>query len=148
MKFHLAASTLVLLNSVNARSFTHPGVLFPGSQLSLIRDKVAASAQPWTLAYADMRSETLASLTRKPRPVPEVACGPFSNPDIGCAQERFDAFAAYNNALAWAVEGKQEFADKAIEYMDAWSEMLKGHTVSDCPDHRLPTPCSCLTSDR
>ncbi|PSK59460.1 hypothetical protein B9Z65_3784 [Elsinoe australis] len=113
---------------VNSSSaFKHPGVLLSQSQLDFVADRIAAADQPWTLAYADMTGETLAALSRKPNPVAVVECGPFSTPDIGCAPERSDAAAAYLNALRWVIEGKQEHANKAIEYMDAWSGNLTGH---------------------
>ncbi|KAH7060391.1 hypothetical protein B0J12DRAFT_782479 [Macrophomina phaseolina] len=94
-------------------TFTHPGVLISGDQLSFIAEQVGAGTQPWTLA---------------PAPSTRSKCGPYSRPDIGCAEERYDAFASYAMALAWAVERKQEYADKAIEYMDVWAATLKEHT--------------------
>ncbi|KAF4555596.1 Hypothetical protein D9617_2g055580 [Elsinoe fawcettii] len=108
-------------------TFQHPGVLLSQSQLDFIKDRVAAGDQPWTLAYADMSGETLSALSRKPGTVPVVECGPFSTPDIGCAQERSDAAAAYLNALRWVIQGRQEHADKAIQYLDDWSSTLTGH---------------------
>lgn len=111
-------------------TFAHPGVLVSGPQLSFVASRVAASAEPWSGAYKAMKSDSLASLTRKPSPVATVECGPTSTPNIGCSAERQDALAAYAMALAWVVEKKSEYASKAIEYFDAWSGVIKAHTVS------------------
>ncbi|KAG8628440.1 hypothetical protein KVT40_004313 [Elsinoe batatas] len=130
----IMATSLLLLTSAQGTwrnetfAFQHPGVLLSRTQLDFIRDRVAAGDQPWTLAYADMTGETLAALSRKPGTVPVVESGPFSTPDIGCAQERSDAAASYLNALRWVIEGKQEHADKAIQYLDDWSATLTGHS--------------------
>lgn len=126
----VSVATAQLAVDPTSFNFTHPGVFLSREQLDSIAAHVAAGEQPWTLAYADMSSETLGAPTRKPQPVPVVECGPFSIPDIGCAPERSDAMAAYLNALRWVVEGEQAYADKAVEYMDAWSETLTLHNVS------------------
>ncbi|EOD47131.1 putative secreted protein [Neofusicoccum parvum] len=114
-------------------TFAHPGVLVSGPQLSFVASRVAASAEPWSGAYKAMKSDSLASLTRKPSPVATVECGPTSTPNIGCSAERQDALAAYAMALAWVVEKKSEYASKAIEYFDAWSGVIKAHTNSNAP---------------
>ncbi|WP_409495463.1 alginate lyase family protein [Amycolatopsis sp. cmx-11-12] len=114
-------------------TFTHPGVLVSRPQLDFVRAKVRAGAQPWKQAYDAMMSSPYASLSRSPKPRAVVECGPYSNPNIGCTDERQDAIAAYSLSLAWYITRDTKYATKAIEIMDAWSAVLKDHTNSNAP---------------
>ncbi|EME63330.1 alginate lyase family protein [Amycolatopsis decaplanina] len=102
-------------------------------QLDFVRAKVQAGAQPWKQAYDAMMSSSYASLSRSPKPRAIVECGSYSNPDIGCTDERQDAIAAYSLSLAWYITRDAKYATKAIEIMDAWSAVLKDHTNSNAP---------------
>jgi hypothetical protein len=113
--------------------FAHPGVLVSRAQLDFIRTQVKAGAQPWTNAYNQMMGSSYASLNRTPTPYATVECGPYSNPNIGCTNEREDAIAAYTDALAWYITQDTRYAQKAIALMDAWSGKLKSHTNSNAP---------------
>lgn len=113
-------------------SFVHPGILIDAERANFIRQQVAQSAEPWDTAFADMLSHPLASKTA-PEPVSTVECGGFSTPDVGCSDEREDAMATYLNALAWTITGAQDYADKAILFMDAWSSTIQGHNNSNAP---------------
>jgi len=62
-----------------------------------------------------------------------VECGSFSNPNIGCTDERQDALAAYGNALAWYITKNRAYAEKAIQYMDAWAPVITAHLNSNAP---------------
>lgn len=114
-------------------TFTHPGVLVSRPQLDLVRAKVQAGAQPWKKAYDAMMSSSYASLSRTPKPRAVVECGSYSNPNIGCTDERQDAIAAYTLSLAWYITREAKYATKAISIMDAWSAVLKDHTNSNAP---------------
>jgi hypothetical protein len=114
-------------------SFVHPGVNLSTAQLDFVRAKVQANAEPWKSAYDQMIGSTYASLTRTPKPRETVECGPVSNPNYGCTDERQDAIAAYTDALAWYINRDDRYAQKAIEIMDAWSAVLKNHTNDNAP---------------
>ena len=113
--------------------FTHPGVLVSASQLDFVRGKVNANAQPWKAAWDQMMASRYANLSRVPKPRAVVECGPYSNPNLGCTDEREDAIAAYTLALAWYVTRDNRYANKAIEIMDAWSNTIRDHTNSNAP---------------
>jgi alginate lyase len=113
--------------------FAHPGVMVSRAQLDFMRGKVLAGAQPWASAYNSMKSSAYASLSRTPAPRADVDCGPSSNPDIGCSDERQDALAAYADALVWYVSRDPRYATEAINLMDAWSATLKTHTNHNTP---------------
>jgi Alginate lyase len=113
--------------------FTHPGVLVSQAQLDFIRTQVNAGAQPWKAAFDQMIASTYASLSRTPTPFTVVECGPTSNPNIGCTNERQDALAAYTDALAWFITRNTAYATESIRLMDAWSATITSHTNSNAP---------------
>jgi hypothetical protein len=110
------------------QTFAHPGVNITSTQLEFVRTKVQQGAAPWKAAYDDMVGDPLASLSRVPAPRPVVNCGQSSNPNNGCTDERQDAIAAYTDALAWAINGDERYAQKSIQIMDAWSSTITSHT--------------------
>ncbi|WBO68471.1 alginate lyase family protein [Streptomyces camelliae] len=114
-------------------AFVHPGVTVSAAQLDFARGKVLAGAEPWKSAYDQMMASPYASLSRTPKPRAVVECGPYSNPNYGCTDEREDAIAAYTDALAWYITRDARYANKAIELMDAWSATLTDHTDSNAP---------------
>jgi hypothetical protein len=114
-------------------TFTHPCVGVSRAQLDFVRAKVQAGAQPWTNAFNQAKSSSYASLSRTPTPRAVVECGPYSNPNLGCTNEREDAIAAYTDALLWYLTGDDRYAQKAIQLMDAWSATIQDHTNSNAP---------------
>jgi len=114
-------------------AFTHPGVVVSRKQLDVVKAKVKAGAQPWKSAFDAMKNSPYASLSRKPKPLANVECGPYSNPNNGCTEERTDALAAYADALMWYLTDDKRYAAKAIEIMDAWSKTIKQHTNHNAP---------------
>jgi hypothetical protein len=79
-------------------TFTHPGVLVSRAQLDTMRTRVNAGTQPQKRAYDAMLASRYASLSYTPHPRAVVECGPVSNPNLGCTDEREDAIAAYTHA--------------------------------------------------
>jgi hypothetical protein len=111
----------------------HPGILVNQDQLDFIKAKIAAGSEPWTSAFTKAQTSKWGALSYKPTPVAIVECGPYTNPDIGCSNERNDSVAAYTQALLWYFTGDVRYADKAIEIMNAWSAVLKDHTNHNAP---------------
>ncbi|MFJ8958824.1 alginate lyase family protein [Lentzea sp. NPDC102401] len=133
----LLASLLVPVTGPSASAapatFVHPGVVVSRPQLDFMRTKVLAGAQPWKTAYDRMMASKYADLNRTPKPRAVVECGPVSNPNNGCTDEREDALAAYTLSLAWYVTRDARYATKAIQIMDAWSNTIRDHTNSNAP---------------
>ncbi|MGW4436214.1 alginate lyase family protein [Streptomyces sp. NPDC004596] len=114
-------------------AFAHPGVTVSLAQLDFVRGKVLAGAQPWKGAFDQMTASKYADLNRTPKPRATVECGSYSNPDLGCTDERQDAIAAYTDALTWYITRDARYAQKAIQIMDAWSATVTSHTNSNAP---------------
>lgn len=113
--------------------FQHPGVLVNRAQLEVMKSRVASNTQPTRAAYDAMVASSFASLSYTPHPRAIVECGPSSNPNFGCSDERNDAIAAYTHALRWYITGDSRYAEKAITIMDAWSAVITDHTNSNAP---------------
>lgn len=112
----------------------HPGYVVNKPQLDFVKAKVASKTQPWTDAYNQMLKDSdkygkYVSGTRTSKAAPTVSCGPTTNPDIHCTDERGDALAAWANALAWYVSGDEAYAKNAIGLMNKWSYTIKGTSV-------------------
>ena len=119
--------------TTGSSGFRHPGVLVTLPQLDFVKAKIAAGAEPWTTAFNNAKASPLASPTYTPAPRASVDCGSNSNPDYGCKDEQSDVDAAYTQALLWYFTGDEGYAKKAIEIMNAWSAVLKTHTLSNAP---------------
>jgi alginate lyase len=141
--FRLLLPALLLLSSLAVpataappaapAAFTHPGVLLDRAQLDRMRQQVQSGAQPQKAAYDAMRASSFGSLSYTPKPRAVVECGSYSDPNIGCTDERNDAVAAYTHALTWYVTQDGRYAQKAMQIMDAWSAVLRDHTNSNAP---------------
>lgn len=115
--------------------WVHPGYIVDKNQLDFVKSQVANNAQPWTNAYNQMLKDSdkygkYVSGTRTSETVSTVSCGPTTNPDIKCTDERGDALAAWANALAWYVSGDNTYAKNAIGLMNKWSYTIKGTSLS------------------
>jgi hypothetical protein len=114
-------------------TFNHPGVLDSKAHLDFVKQQVHLGAEPWKSAFTQAMNSRYASLSWTPKARATVECGPFSNPNLGCSDERADAAAAYTDALIWYISGDTHYANKAIEILDAWSAVIKDHTGSNAP---------------
>jgi alginate lyase len=113
--------------------FRHPGVLVNRTQLDFVKAKIQAGAQPWKAAYDKARADAHGSLSYTPRPRAVVECGPSSNPNLGCTDERGDAQAAYTHALLWYFTGSSAHAGKSVDIMNAWARTITAHTNHNAP---------------
>lgn len=111
-------------------SWQHPGFVISKPQLDFVKSQLSGKAQPWTDAYNKMLGDkdkygAYVSATRSSKARATVECGPVTNPDIGCTDERGDALAAWSNALAGYLTGNEEYTKNAILYMNKWSTVVK-----------------------
>jgi hypothetical protein len=113
--------------------FAHPGILVNQAQLDFVKAKIAAGIEPWKSAFTRASNSNFGSLNYTPHAIAVVQCGPYSNPDIGCSDEKNDSEAAYTQALLWYFSGNPQYAHNAIAIMNAWSAVLTGHQLSNAP---------------
>jgi len=131
----MAAETNRAATSVTgAKPFIHPGVLVNRAQLEFVREKIANGAEPWKTAFETAKASEFGALDYTPKPWQTCECGPRSNPNRGCTDERRDAQAAYTQALLWFFTANKIYAQNAIKIMNAWSYTLTGgHKLENGP---------------
>ncbi|MGP3964318.1 FG-GAP-like repeat-containing protein [Nonomuraea sp. 3N208] len=127
----LVAAALAVPQPAQAAVFKHPGVLVSRAQLDFVRANLGN--EPWKSAWEALQRNSLAQLSYTAKPRAVVECGPVSNPDYGCSDERKDAMAAYAHALQWYLTKDSRYAVKAIQIMDAWSAVITKHTGDNAP---------------
>lgn len=125
--------TVVAAGAAPVAPFVHPGVLLNREMLERVKARIDAGEQPWTRALAQAKASVWGDLGYVAQPREVVSCGSYSNPDIGCSDEKRDVVAAYTHALLWVYTGERAHAEKAIEIMEAWGSVLKDHTLSNAP---------------
>jgi hypothetical protein len=116
-------------------------VLNGKAQLDFIKTQIAAGTEPWASAfkaakaseYAAPWATVLKASGAHGGPAADVVCGSYSNPDVNCTAEKYDASAAYTAALLWYFTGDQTYAQAAIDNLNAWSAVLKTHSDSNAP---------------
>lgn len=100
--------TLVCTMAAGAAGWIHPGVFVSSAQLSYVRSQIHAGAAPFALAYSKALKSFFANIDWMPLGPPVsgvIECGFYSDPDIGCTHESFDAAAAYLQALLYHING-------------------------------------------
>ncbi|QUP55678.1 hypothetical protein GO998_18130 (plasmid) [Ralstonia syzygii] len=111
-------------STATVQSFTHPGLLHTETDFARMRAKVAAQAAPWIDGWNVLIANGHTSLSRNPNPQAAIYRG-----DDGVHAQNYgilynDIAAAYGCALRWKVSGDTAYADKAVQYLDAWSSTL------------------------
>ena len=123
--------SLASIQGVKAQTFTHPGILNTKSEFDFIQKKIKAGEQPWKNAFENLKKSKFASESYTPEPFPNVECGSYNKPNVGCNQQVEDAMAAYCNALMWVFTDEKKHADKAIEIINSWSKTYEKNTNSN-----------------
>ncbi len=109
----------------------HPGMLNSKAELHFIKKKIIAGEEPWNSTFKILQSDDHAKPDWQPKSTANVIRGPYNNPNIGAGDLGNDAQAAYIQALEWTLTGQKQYAEKAIEILNAWSYTLKTISGSD-----------------
>jgi hypothetical protein len=116
----------VLTDDVRVRVFSHPGVSLTTEQLTAMRDRIAAKAEPWYSDYLRMKNtvpNSLASLDFQV--VARAGVGRGTPAGSGNIKDyEYSSAAAYFHALQWVITGDARHADKVVEILNAWSSTL------------------------
>ena len=117
-----------------AYSFNHPCALVAESDIKRVRQSVAAqiSTDPVYASWQRFCENSFANKDYKYSPLETIirsgAANAARNNFIQAAK---DAAAAWQLALRWRISGEQEYADKAVEILNAWADICKNITSSD-----------------
>jgi hypothetical protein len=89
-----------------------------------MRQRTATGQEPWKSGFEKLRDDRFSRSDWKVcGPLETVTRGVASSPGNG--QMVMDGNAAYQNALMWCVTGDEAHARKAVELLNAWSDVLK-----------------------
>lgn len=115
-------------------AFVHPGIYYSSADLDFIRQKIAAKAEPWFSAWERFKPEAK-QLNWKPLPVERWERDMYYN---------YDPLTAHQLALAWALTGEAQYAEKSVEILNAWSSTLKEivKREGNVPQQKLATGVS------
>ena len=99
----------------------HPGLLHTETDLKRIRDKLAAKEKPWVDGWDALLSSGRAHLGASPRPL-EIVFRGTDGDNFG--QMYTDMQRAHQLALRWKITGDEDYAKKALLFLNAWSSKL------------------------
>lgn len=114
------------------RTFTHPGLLHGATDLTRMKEAVAAQQSPVYEGYLALAAHARSKSTYTVQNTGQITSwgrGPsnFMNQAVA------DSAAAYQNALMWCVTGDRAHADKARDLLNVWSASLTAVTGADGP---------------
>ena len=113
---------VISLNASAASRFVHPGLLHSQDDINRIKKAVTEKEGPIYEGFKILLESPFSKMEyRMQGPVEEWGRAP----NINTGQAQNDAKAAYQNALMWAITGKQPHANKSIEILNAWAGKLK-----------------------
>ena len=113
-------------------TLNHPCMLHSEADFTYVKEKLAASAQPWADAYASLESSKFANPAYQADPVEWLKRLDKTNwenkhPDyVNYTNLANDAAAAYQLALRWKLSDKKEYGDAAKSILNAWAKNCKG----------------------
>ena len=109
-------------------TFKHPGLLNSKEELQFIKQKIQAGVEPWKSAFDQMKAIKYASLTYKPHPHVTASSGFLGKGGGpgGAYDENDDSIAAYTQALMWIFTDNEQYAQNAVDILNAWS-ILQTH---------------------
>ncbi|MCH9272262.1 alginate lyase family protein [Pantoea ananatis] len=121
---------------VCASNFTHPGALNTLSDYQFMALQVKNNEQPWSNDFKLLRSNKHDSTDYKPNPVPVIYRGTaFGHHKENYSRLFNDAAAAYALALDWRISGDKKRAERAVDILTSWSDML--HSIDGTSDKYL-----------
>jgi hypothetical protein len=100
--------------------FRHPGLLVTEDDFARIRELIKNGQQPWTDWWNKLLVDHFATLDTHPFPLAAVYRADGSKNAM-----YVDIWRAWSLALCWKLSGDTRYADKAVEFLDAWGSTLK-----------------------
>lgn len=105
------------------RHFIHPGIFSTQDWAAGIRDHISAGDAPWARSLAHHESWAIEAMAQDPDPVQRIFRRTPNH--IGVDESQSDFRRASRLCWLYLLTDKVEYADKAVEILDAWSRTLK-----------------------
>jgi hypothetical protein len=114
----------ILIFSISATAFIHPGALHTAQDFSRINTYLASEAEPYNTTWTLLTASPYAQSSYQPSPKETVYRG--SN---GVDSENYpslyrDAAAAYQLAIRWRITNDTSYADASINILSSWASAL------------------------
>lgn len=123
------ACLFCISNTAWSQPFVHPGIHQTRADLDFMKHQVLKGEQPWRNAFDSLVVRTDLDFTVKAHA--HVLRGPYGRPNIGGDDLSKGSKLAYNCALLWYITGEKKYADKAMEILDSWSQVLWDFDYND-----------------
>ncbi|MBD3384635.1 DNRLRE domain-containing protein [candidate division KSB1 bacterium] len=111
-------------------AFNHPGILITQDQIDFVRAKIQFGKPPWKEAFQKAQQHEYAQGRYRPSPVDTLTRTGFYSKSIsrGYRELSADARAVFINAQLWALTDNLDYAQNAINIINAWSAGNKAIT--------------------
>lgn len=137
--FLLFSIVILTIFEAQARTFIHPGISHKLSDLDRVKYMVQAGKEPWKTSFANLQLNPYASYNYT---VKWSLDSTRVVEALGSNYEKFkyDALAAYYNALEWYITGDKRYADKSVEILNKMKNIrsIVSATQSLCAGRVLP----------
>ena len=121
---------LTVVFEPDATAFVHPGGVHTQADFDRMAAKVAAGESPWIDSYNQLAAVAEAKTNWSWAPAGQInRCGSGCVNNFSRSQK--DALAIYYNALRYWITGDENFANHAIQGMDAWSSTMTNGVGGD-----------------
>ena len=121
---------------LNKFSFPHPMTVINRDELSVVKELIAKNINPQTSAYRSLIADADEALHFIPDPPANMNI--MSSYELGNNLQEMRAWlwknshAAYCSALAYIHSGKADYADKAVEVLNAWAGKATTFLGAEC----------------
>jgi hypothetical protein len=116
--------------------FSHPMTVINQAEMAVVKQRIANRIEPQASAFAKLIRDADAAQSFVPDPPPtmDVMGGYVPNTNLATVVRPWlwrNGHAAYCSALAFAYTGKTNYADKAVEILNAWAAKKTVFTGDD-----------------
>lgn len=107
------------------RTFAHPGISHKRSDLDRMKYMVQAGKEPWKTSFQNLSQNPYASYNYNVQGDASVTrlVEPSSIAGYNYEKFKYDALAAYYNAIMWSVTGDDRHAKKSVQCLNAWANI-------------------------
>jgi hypothetical protein len=107
------------------RTFAHPGISHKRSDLDRMKYMVQAGKEPWKSSFQNLSQNPYASYNYAVQGDPSVTrlVEPSSIAGYNYEKFKYDALAAYYNAIMWYITGDERHAKKSVQCFNAWANI-------------------------
>ena len=104
------------------RTFAHPGISHKKSDLERMKYMVQAGKDPWKTSFQNLTQNPYASYNYTVQGDPSVTrlVEPAALAGYNYERFKYDALAAYYNAIMWYITGDERHAKKSVQIFNAW----------------------------